>query len=130
MVEGPREGCEPQRNGRKDLSTEVVHADVVVVATGNKAAITKTNAVDRGRVAFVGVLAGRDARVPDFDHTIHATRGDAQSVPRESPDTLQMAEESAEASTGVGFPQTNGSINTASDDVTGGFLAVLVLVKR
>lgn len=116
-------------NGTEDLSPEVVHADVVIVTTGDEAAVTETDAVDCRGVAFVGVLAGRDARIPDLDHAIHTTRGNAQSITGKCPDTLQMAEEGTEASASVSFPQADGSVNTASDDIPWWLLAILVLVE-
>lgn len=81
-------------------------------------------------MAFIGFLAGRDARVPDLHHAVQSTRGNSQGIGRKRPDALQVAKECAEASTSISFPKSDRGIDTTRDDVSWWLQAVLILVKR
>ena len=113
----------------EELSPEVIHPNMVVITTGDEAAVAQTNTVDGSRVTLVSLLACGNARIPDLDHTVHATRGDSQSIGSERPDAFQVTEKRTKTSTSVGFPEADSGIDTAGYDVPRRFQAIFVLVK-
>jgi NADPH-dependent 2,4-dienoyl-CoA reductase/sulfur reductase-like enzyme len=69
------EKCRQQNRRRKkrtSRSPEIIHADLVVVAAGDKPAITQANAVHSGAVSFKGILTSGNAGIPDLHHAVHA----------------------------------------------------------
>src|SRR5699024_7850060 len=94
-----------------------VHADFAVLASGGESTITKSNAGDRSRMASESALALSSSGIPDLYHPILRSSDNPERISTQGPNSLQMAEERAQAPTCGGLPQPNRRVQRAGNHV-------------